>query len=129
MVSADYAGLGHGCQVLACRESIPLPAWSGRPRPWWSRPIRRCLLHVCSDVPVRRGSTRYLPPAMDTGNRTERQMAACTVIARQQFGRRIEQSSGLLICGFGVRVPGGAPNLTCGFITPGHFGSPRHQPV
>src|SRR5260370_20507685 len=32
-----------------------------------------------------------------------------------------EQSSGLLIRGFGVQVPGGAPVLTWGFTTPGHF--------
>jgi hypothetical protein len=30
-------------------------------------------------------------------------------------------SSGLLIRGFGVRVPGGAPVLTWGFTTPGLF--------
>src|SRR5580692_10663569 len=36
--------------------------------------------------------------------------------------RRInEQSSGLLICGFGGRVPGGVPVMTWGFIAPGHF--------
>ena len=35
--------------------------------------------------------------------------------------RRIEQSSGLLICGFGVQVPAGAPILTWGFTAPGHF--------
>ena len=33
--------------------------------------------------------------------------------------RKNEQSSGLLIRGFGVRVPGGAPVLTWGFIAPG----------
>ncbi len=32
-----------------------------------------------------------------------------------------KQRSGLLIRGFGVQVPGGAPGLTWGFITPGHF--------
>jgi hypothetical protein len=31
-----------------------------------------------------------------------------------------EQSSGLLIRGFGVQVPGGAPVLTWGFTAPGH---------
>jgi hypothetical protein len=31
------------------------------------------------------------------------------------------RGSGLLIRGFGVQVPGGAPGLTWGFITPGHF--------
>jgi hypothetical protein len=35
--------------------------------------------------------------------------------------RIIKQISGLLICGFGVQVPGGAPVLTWGFIVPGHF--------
>jgi hypothetical protein len=36
--------------------------------------------------------------------------------------RRInEQNSGLLIRGFGVQVPGGAPVMTWGFTTPGHF--------
>src|SRR5947209_1666101 len=34
---------------------------------------------------------------------------------------RIECGSGLLIRGFGVQVPGGAPVLTWGFTTPGHF--------
>jgi hypothetical protein len=38
------------------------------------------LLHVCSDVPVRPGSTRYPQPAPDTCNRTERQVAACIFI-------------------------------------------------
>jgi hypothetical protein len=33
----------------------------------------------------------------------------------------MEQSSGLLIRGFGVQVPGGAPVLTWGFIAPGRF--------
>src|SRR6185437_1387362 len=31
------------------------------------------------------------------------------------------RGSGLLIRGFGVQVPGGAPGLTWGFTTPGHF--------
>ena len=40
-----------------------------------------------------------------------------------------EQSSGLLICGFGVQVPGGAPILTWGFIAPGHFLCVRFVPM
>jgi len=39
--------------------------------------------------------------------------------------RKIEYSSGLLIRGFGVQVPGGAPGLTWGFIAPGRFFVPR----
>ncbi len=39
-----------------------------------------------------------------------------------------EQSSGLLIRGFGVQVPGGAPVLTWGFTVPGHFYVPDLSP-
>jgi hypothetical protein len=42
-------------------------------------------------------------------------------IVRYRSTSKIELSSGLLIRGFGVRVPGGAPVLTWGFIAPGHF--------
>src|SRR3954449_6012194 len=35
--------------------------------------------------------------------------------------QKMPLSSGLLIRGFGVQVPGGAPGLTWGFIAPGHF--------
>ena len=35
----------------------------------------------------------------------------------------------LLIRGFGVRVPGGAPVLTWGFIAPGHFSCVRFVPM
>jgi len=41
----------------------------------------------------------------------------------------LEQSSGLLIRGFGVQVPGGAPVLTWGFTAPGHFLRARFVPV
>ena len=40
-----------------------------------------------------------------------------------------EQSSGLLISGLGVQVPGGAPALTWGFTAPGHFLCVRFVPV
>ena len=42
------------------------------------------------------GRSRKLPTSLDSSSE-----------------RKIEQSSGLLIRGFGVRVPGGAPVLTC----------------
>jgi hypothetical protein len=59
----------------------------------WPSP---CLLHVCSDVALLSDSARY-------------QAAAKWAESR------------LLIRGFGVRVPGGAPVLTWGFIAQGHF--------
>jgi hypothetical protein len=43
--------------------------------------------------------------------------------------RRIKLISGLLIRGLGVRVPGGAPVLTWGFIAPGHFLCVRFVPM
>ncbi len=55
----------------------------------------------------RNGSSRHMLPLLDS-----------------RLLRRIECRSGLLIRGFGVQVPGGAPGLTWGFITPGHFCAP-----
>ena len=65
-----------------------------------------CLLHVCSDVPVLRGTCRP---------QTVLRLGALRVSC-QRFGvkmlvdwmNRISER-GLLIRGFGVRVPGGAP--------------------
>ena len=42
---------------------------------------------------------------------------------------KIEPSSGLLIRGFGVQVPGGAPVLTWGFTAPGLFPCVRSVPM
>ena len=44
---------------------------------------------------------------------------AGTSIARHRKAFSNTLSSGLLIRGFGVRVPGGAPVLTWGFVVPG----------
>ena len=73
-----------------------------------------CLLHVCSDVAVPSDSARYQAAAKRAESRTKRH--------RQVLSGSIwTLSSGLLIRGFGVQVPGGAPGLTWGFIIPDHF--------
>ena len=90
-----------------CRRR--LSPGSRRPRPWWSRPVQT---DVCSMfartsryVPVRPGSTRYPRATPDTGNRTERQVAVGTVIARQQLREknRTEQQT------LNLRVRGSSP--------------------
>ncbi len=53
-------------------------------------------------------------------------------ISRHYLTRLKRQSSRLLICGFGVQVPGGAPDppgLAWGFIAPGHFLCVRFVPM
>jgi hypothetical protein len=90
--------------------------------PQWSRPVS---IDGCSMVAR---MPRYAPAASGTRG-TQRIPAAgqngssrhVLALFDSSLSRRIEQSSGLLIRGFGVRVPGGAPVLTWGFIAPGHF--------
>jgi hypothetical protein len=55
--------------------------------------------------------------------------SACHSIPVTQVFQNVHLSSGLLIRGFGVQVPGGAPVVTWGFITPGHFLCARFLPV
>jgi hypothetical protein len=71
---------------------------------------------------------RYAPAA--SGIRSATRMRATgqngssrhMLVLYNSSSRRIsEQVSELLIRGFGVQVPGGAPSLTWGFIVPGHF--------
>ncbi len=50
-----------------------------------------------------------------------RYSSACHSISVTQVFRKVPLSSGLLIRGFGVQVPGGAHVLTWGFTAPGHF--------
>jgi hypothetical protein len=50
-----------------------------------------------------------------------RYSSACHSISVTQVFKKASLSSGLLIRGFGVQVPGGAPVLTWGFIAPGPF--------
>jgi hypothetical protein len=48
-----------------------------------------------------------------------RYSSACHSIPVTQVFKKVPLSSGLLIRGFGVQVPGGAPVLTWGYTTPG----------
>jgi hypothetical protein len=61
-----------------------------------------CLLHVCSAVAVRSGSARYEAAAKWAESRTKRHRQALSGSGRTR-------NSALLIRGFGVQVPGGAP--------------------
>ena len=58
------------------------------------------------------GSSRHVPASLSTSSK-----------------RRYEQISRLLIRGFGVQVPGGAPVMTWGFIAPGLFFRVRFVPM
>ena len=68
-----------------------------------------------------RGTARQRPVPDGTGPRGLPYDPAASSIVRHQEVFSNTLSSGLLIRGFGVRVPGGAPVLTWGFIAPGHF--------
>jgi hypothetical protein len=92
------------------------------PRAQWSRPMAA---HGCSMVAR---MPRYAPAP--SGIRSESRIPETgqndssrhVLSLFDSSSRRIsEQSSGLLIRGFGVQVPGGAPVLTWGFTAPGHF--------
>src|SRR5262249_43378270 len=70
-----------------------------------------CLLHVCSAVALPSDSARYEAAAEWADSRTKRYRQALP-------GSTRTLSSGLLIRGFGVQVPGGAPGgpvLTWGY--------------
>jgi len=67
-------------------------------------------------VPPGIRSTARLPAAGQNGS-----SGHVPALFDSSSGRINEQSSGLLIRGFGVQVPGGAPGLTWGFTTPGRF--------
>ena len=84
--------------------------------PQWSRPVR---IHVCS---MFARMPRYGPAL--PGIRSAARMRATAQNGRSRYAlalsdsssRRIsEQSSGLLIRGFGVQVPGGAQVTACSF--------------
>ena len=94
----------------------PVPAASATSSTQWSRPIRSDVCSMFARMP------RYAPSA--SGNRSATRMRATGQNGSSRHvltlfvssSRRInEQSSGLLIRGFGVQVPGGAPVLTWGF--------------
>jgi hypothetical protein len=93
-----------------------------RPRLWWSRPMPA---DVCSMFARTPG---YAPAP--SGIRSESRIPETgqngssrhVLSLPGSISKRInEQRSGLLIRGFGVQVPGGAPGLTWGFTTPGPF--------
>jgi hypothetical protein len=109
--------LRHAGHLYLCRRwSRPLLAMSQTPRPYWSRPMRADVCSMFARMP------RYAPAP--SGIRSAARMRATgqngssrhVLALFDSSSKRInEQSSGLLIRGFGVQVPGGAPGLTWGF--------------
>ena len=77
-----------------------------------------CLLHVCSAVALPSDSARYQAAAKWAESRTTRHSQALSGSTRMR-------NSGLLIRGFGVRVPGGAPVPDLGFLP---YLYPRRRP-
>jgi hypothetical protein len=69
----------------------------------------------------RPGTGRQGPVLMSLRLAGLRYSSACHSISVTQVFKKALPSSGLLIRGFGVQVPGGAPDLTWGFTVPGHF--------
>jgi hypothetical protein len=129
---------GYGSRMISRQGPIPLPLIAEplvgrsprRPRPWWSRPMTT---DVCS---MFARMSRYAPAASGTRcelripstgqNGSSRHMSARS---GTRSGEKFETSSGLLICGFGVRVPGGAPIPTWDYTTLGHFLYVRFVPM
>jgi hypothetical protein len=100
----------------------PVPTASAMSSTQWSRPIRIDVCSMFARMP------RYGPTPSGTRSAARMRTTGQNGSSRHVLAlfdsssRRInEQSSGLLIRGFGVQVPGGAPVLTWGFIAPGHF--------
>jgi len=96
----------------------------------WSRPIRIDVCSMFARMP------RYGPAQPGTRSATRMRATGQNGSSRHVLAlfnsssRRInEQSSGLLIRGFGVQVPGGAPVLTWGFTTPGLSFDVRFVPM
>jgi hypothetical protein len=123
--SVSIAHAGPGPQTVPDAYTFPddaarpVPAASATSSTQWSRPIG---IDVCSMFAP---TPRYGPAP--PGIRSEARMPATGqndssrhVLAwLDSSSRRInEQSSGLLICGSGVQVPGGAPVPTWGFRNP-----------
>jgi hypothetical protein len=115
--------LRHAGHLYLWRRWLGLSA-SGlrRPRPWWSRPIGTDGCSMVARMPryvLAPTGIRSAPQIPAIGqNDSSRQVLA---LFDSSSRRTIECRSGLLIRGFGVQVPGGAPVLTWGFIAPGHF--------
>jgi hypothetical protein len=75
------------------------------------------------------GTARQRPVPGGSGSRGLPHSPAGSSIIRHQEAFSNSCCSGLLIRGFGVRVPGGAPVLTWGFVAPGHFLCVRFVPM
>ena len=111
--TTDRAG-----RLYLCRRSPrPVPTASSTSSTQWSRPIRIDVCSMFARMP------RYAPAA--SGTRSALRIPASGqngssrhMLALFDGSSRIinEQRSELLIRGFGVQVPGGAPVLTWGFI-------------
>jgi hypothetical protein len=103
---------------ISRRASIPLRPWSRHPQPCGldlsASMFAPCLLGC-------HGTARQYPVLGDTGSRGAAHIPARHGMSRHQPTPVSGQSSRLLICGFGVRVPGGAPKMTWGFSASGHF--------
>jgi hypothetical protein len=99
-------------------------------RLWWSRPM---LADGCSMV-ARMPWYVPTPPGIRSTPRTRAagqngsSRPALSLFDSSSI-RISEHSSGLLIRGFGVQVPGGAPVLTWGFTAPGLFPCVRSVPM
>ena len=111
-------------------DARSLPSHAPHAFAYWSRPVRTDVCSMFARMP------RYAPAA--SGIRSESRIpetgqngSSRHVLALfDSSSRRInEHRSGLLIRGFGVQVPGGAPGLTWGFIAPGHFLCVRFVPM
>jgi hypothetical protein len=90
------------------------------------RPARHSGLDLCPPMfaprlPGHPGTGRQNPVLTSLRLAGLRYSSACPSIPVTLVFRKAPLSSGLLIRGFGVQVPGGAPGLTWGFTTPGHF--------
>ena len=123
-VSMAHAGPGPqtapDAYTFADDAPRPVPTPSSTSSTQWSRPIRIDVCSMFARMP------RYAPTASgirsesripETGqNGSSRHVLALLSISSRRITKH---SSGLLIRGFGVQVPGGAPVLTWGFINPG----------
>src|ERR1700677_3658148 len=80
---------------------------------YWYRPVRTDVCSMSARMPrypPTTSGTRSAAPMRATGqNGSSRHVLALFVSSSRRIN---EQSSGLLIRGFGVQVPGGAPGLT-----------------
>ena len=112
-VSADSGGFQKRLARTGWRAAIPLPAMEQCPRPWWSRPVRVDVRSMFARMrrysPAAPGSR--IPPRIRATARNGRSRQLPVSLGTSS-GRIIELSSGLLIRGFGVQVPGGAPVMT-----------------